>query len=159
MRQKPEPKNSTIVELRQDGHQTVVPPSLHESGELCGWDEEGEPAEVDANDLFQRVHILAAAALLARHWPAKGRRHDAALALSGMLLRAGWDAERLLISSVLLPQPQVMKSNACEYATSSRPPSVTMQAELQQVRQHYQKLSEIPLCSECESGWVSHALR
>jgi len=94
MRQKSDPRNSTIVELRQDGHQTVVPPSLHESGEVCGWDAEGEPAEVDANDIFQRVHTLAAAALLARYWPARGRRHDAALALSGMLLRAGWEVGR-----------------------------------------------------------------
>ncbi len=94
MRQKSDPKNSTIVELRQDGHQTIVPPSLHESGEVWGWDADGEPADADATDLFQRVHSLAAAALLARHWPSKGRRHDAALALSGMLLRAGWDGEK-----------------------------------------------------------------
>jgi hypothetical protein len=86
--------NSTIVELRQDGHQTVVPPSLHDSGELYGWDEEGEPANADASDLFQRVHNLAAAALLGRYW-SKGQRHAAALALSGMLLRAGWDDERV----------------------------------------------------------------
>jgi hypothetical protein len=91
MRQKSDPRNSTIVELRQDRHQTLVPPSLHDSGEVCFWDLEGEPADADAIDLFQRVHTLAAAALLARYWPAKGRRHDAALALSGMLLRAGWD--------------------------------------------------------------------
>jgi hypothetical protein len=36
------------------------------------------------------VARLAAAALIARHWPAKGSRSYAALALAGTLLRAGW---------------------------------------------------------------------
>jgi hypothetical protein len=90
MLEKSDPRASTIVELRQDRHQTIVPPSLHVSGELYGWDEEGEPAQADAGDLALRVHKVAAAALLARYWPPQGRRHDAALALAGMLLRAGW---------------------------------------------------------------------
>jgi Protein of unknown function (DUF3987)/Bifunctional DNA primase/polymerase, N-terminal len=92
--QKSDPRKSTIVEIRQGGHLTVVPPSAHESGELCGWDDEGEPAEADAGDLCRRVHIVATATLLARYWPAEGRRHDAALALAGMLLRAGWNEEQ-----------------------------------------------------------------
>jgi hypothetical protein len=95
MLQKSDPCRSVIVELRQDGHQTLVPPSLHESGELCVWEQEGEPAHVDACDLARRVHILAGAALLARYWPVRGRRHDAALALAGMLLRAGWNDENV----------------------------------------------------------------
>jgi hypothetical protein len=36
---------------------------------------------------------VAAVAILARHWPAEGSRHDAANALCGALARAEWDAE------------------------------------------------------------------
>ena len=39
------------------------------------------------------VRRLAAAALLARHWPEQGSRQSAAMALSGGLLRAGWETE------------------------------------------------------------------
>ena len=34
---------------------------------------------------------IAAAALVARHWPVKGSRHEASKALAGLLCRAGWD--------------------------------------------------------------------
>jgi hypothetical protein len=83
----------TLVELRSNGQQTVVPPSQHPSGESYEFACHGEPARVDGNDLAWRVRTVAAAALLARSWPVKGQRHDAALALAGMLLRGGWKEE------------------------------------------------------------------
>jgi len=46
--------------------------------------------KVDGEELLRSVSKLAAAALLARHWPKEGSRQDAALALEGGLLRAGW---------------------------------------------------------------------
>jgi hypothetical protein len=70
--------------------QTVVPPSIHPSGEKIEWAADGEPARVDVAELRYCVSIIAAGALLARHWPEKGSRHSARLALAGMLLRAGW---------------------------------------------------------------------
>ncbi len=82
----------TIVELRSDGAQTVAPPSVHPSGELVVWESDGEPARVDAAELRVAAPRLAACALVARHWPT-GSRHDAALALAGMLLRGGWSRE------------------------------------------------------------------
>jgi hypothetical protein len=89
----PDPRGSAacLVELRQDGHQTVVPPSIHPCGERYEWECEGDMGEVDARSLERAVRRLGAAALLARHWPAKGSRDTAALALSGVLARAGWD--------------------------------------------------------------------
>src|SRR5262249_2837212 len=39
------------------------------------------------------VRSVAAAALLAKHWPIKGSRDEAAMALSGGLVRAGWSEE------------------------------------------------------------------
>lgn len=78
-----------LVEFRSTGTQTLVPPSVADD-EVRFWDEDGAPTRLAAWDLFQDVSRLAAAALVARHWPATGSRHDASLALAGGLLRAGW---------------------------------------------------------------------
>ncbi|MBP3954799.1 DUF3987 domain-containing protein [Gemmata sp. G18] len=91
-----------LLELRSSGGQTVVPPSTypadpakgHPEPEPCVWHRRDEPARVDLEELRTAVAGVAAAALLARHWPA-GARHDAALALAGGLLRAGWAADRV----------------------------------------------------------------
>lgn len=82
-----------LVELRADDHQTMVPPSGHPSGEMVTWEREGEPALVHGGILAQAVAKVAAAALLARHWPGEGGRHDAAMALGGALAHAGWEEE------------------------------------------------------------------
>ncbi len=94
-----------MIELRADGHQTVFPPSIHESGEVVEWadgarDEQGcllPPAEVDADTLLKAVQKLGAATLLSRHWPddGAGTRHFCALHLSGGLMRAGWTEEQV----------------------------------------------------------------
>jgi len=89
----------TILELRckkrdgETGMQTVVPPSVHESGEEirfepnCG----PTPQNVDADVLSKAVSRTAAAALLAKHWPKSGEgRHTTMLALAGGLARSGW---------------------------------------------------------------------
>lgn len=87
---------ASLVELRGTGGQTVVPPSVHPTGEKLRWhsSQEGWSAhdapEVRRVDLEVAVSRLAAAALLAKYWPDPGSRHDAALALCGGLLRGGW---------------------------------------------------------------------
>ncbi len=90
---------TTLIELRSTGGQTVVHPSLHEeTGEAIVWHADGEPAHVDVVDLQRAVRECAAVAMVARRWPT-GSRHDAALALAGLLLRGGKsvsDAERLV---------------------------------------------------------------
>lgn len=87
-------RGATLVELRSTGGQTVVPPSVHPSGEPVAWGEPaGTPAPIPAEVLGDAVAELAAASLLARFWPTSAR-HDAALALAGGLARAGWDAAR-----------------------------------------------------------------
>ena len=93
--------HKTLIELRglsSDGSiglQTVVPPSVHETGELVRFENgfEGTPANIDAEVLISAVRKVAAAALLARHWPTQGSRHHAFLALAGVLARAGWGVE------------------------------------------------------------------
>src|SRR5207248_9192886 len=93
--------HSTLVELRglscdgSVGLQTVVPPSIHETGEPVRFEQgfAGTPANVDADALLSAVPRVAAAALMARHWPTKGSRHHAFLALAGVLARADWSLE------------------------------------------------------------------
>jgi hypothetical protein len=90
-----DPVGEMLVELRADGCQTMAPPSTHPCGERVEWAAFDSPGECLAQDLEATVSEVAAAALLARHWPAEGSRQDAALALAGGLARAGWEVERV----------------------------------------------------------------
>lgn len=87
-------QGETLAELRAGpGHQTMAPPSLHPSGELVRWEQEGEPGEVAPEELQQATRKVAAAALLGKFWR-QGSRQDAALALAGGLLRGGWSEDK-----------------------------------------------------------------
>lgn len=82
-----------LVEFRSTGQQTIVPPSIHPSGEPLTWVAEGAPARINNKMLSRQVAKLAGCTLLARHWPAPGSRQDLALALAGVLARAGWGSD------------------------------------------------------------------
>jgi hypothetical protein len=90
-------KKATLVEIRcggaDEGAQTIFPGSTHESGEAITWEEEGAPAGVDGAKLKKRVALLAASCLFSRYWPDRdsGRRHNAAITVTGFLHRAGFD--------------------------------------------------------------------
>jgi hypothetical protein len=89
-----EDKRSVLGEVRSTGGQTVVPPSVHDSGEAIVWHTFTEPAAVELEELRAAVRAVAAAALIARWWPPKGDRHDISLAIAGGLLHAGWSDDR-----------------------------------------------------------------
>lgn len=79
----------TLVEVRSTGVQTIFPPSVHPSGEVVRFCNELDVASIDGSELESRVGMIAAASVIAR--ALKGRvRHDAAMALSGTLLRSGF---------------------------------------------------------------------
>jgi len=82
------PDEAMLVELRSTGAQTMAPGSIHPGGEAVEWAEDGEPAEIDADELRRQVAGVAAAALLVRLYPGQGSRHDYILALTGALARA-----------------------------------------------------------------------
>src|SRR6516164_6844800 len=93
-----------VLELRiggASGAQTVFPGSIHEEGEAITWEESGEPASVDGDDLARRVHELAAYSLIARYWPAPGlkARHNAALIVGGFLARAGKSSQEIKVAA------------------------------------------------------------
>jgi P4 family phage/plasmid primase-like protien len=83
-----------VLEVRSTGCQTVVPPSVHPSGEIIAWQRNGPPANISSEELCRRAGIVAAGALLARVWPkTAGVRDGLAMALAGGLLRANWSVE------------------------------------------------------------------
>ena len=84
------------VELRVKGHQTVIPPSRHPSGEWYEW--EGAPwggahgpTVVNGRTLARQVAVVGMLSVLIENWPSSGSRHDAYLALAGGFLRWGKD--------------------------------------------------------------------
>jgi putative DNA primase/helicase len=88
-------KDSTILEIRSTGSQTMIPPSIHPQGEAVTWMGKGKPKELSKVELVKAARLTAAAALLARHWPKSGARQDAALHLSGALAHAGWGIDEI----------------------------------------------------------------
>ena len=89
------PDRAVSVELRSTGGQTLIPPSIHPSGEPYRWEGPkrswGEPARVPGKTLAVQVALLALGSVLIDRWPKQGVRHDAYLALAGGLLRYGDD--------------------------------------------------------------------
>jgi hypothetical protein len=91
-------EKAMLCELRGGvgGAQTVFPGSTHVCGEPIAWeDAERVPLIVPAAVLLKAVSRTAVAALLARHMPTSGARHDAFLTIGGLLARGGF-AEPLI---------------------------------------------------------------
>lgn len=87
-------KGPVIVELRSTGAQTVIPPSIHPSGQAYTWSSEpwggkAGPMVVNGRRLAVQVALLALGTVLLDAWPTKGSRHEAYLSLAGGLLREG----------------------------------------------------------------------
>jgi len=57
-----------LVELRSTGAQTLFPPSVADDDARC-WHQDGDPAPIDGRALLEHIQRLAAATILARHWP------------------------------------------------------------------------------------------
>src|SRR5262249_25052513 len=99
-------KEGRLVELRIGGDsaaKTIFPGSVHKSGEAITWEETGDPASIDGEELRRQVAALAALCLLARYWPAEGSgHHDAARVVGGFLSRAGQrpEAVRVLVEAI-----------------------------------------------------------
>jgi len=77
----------SVVELLSTGAQSLLPPSIHPSGERREWHREQSATEIDGGELIQGVADVATAALIAHNWPGKGARHDYALAAAGYIGR------------------------------------------------------------------------
>lgn len=115
--------HATLCELRSNGQQTIVPPSLHPTGEQLRWEEEGEPARIPRETLRAAAAKVAACALIARHWPSIGSRHQTALALGGFLLGGGLSedaAAALVETAALLARDEEWRHRREDVRTTAR---------------------------------------
>ena len=83
-----------VVELRAEGSQTLLPPSVYPEGDRCIW-YEGEVIEAHSVTIAGYAQDIAVAALLLMHYPEEGTRHQFWLGAIGMLMKAKHPAERV----------------------------------------------------------------
>ena len=86
-------KSATLLERRTgDGKQSVIPPSIHESGERIDYlpNCSMTPTEVNGKALTLALDKLAVACLIASVWT-EGARHNLALAIPAFMLKTGVD--------------------------------------------------------------------
>ncbi|MGF1471996.1 MAG: phage/plasmid primase, P4 family [Rubrobacteraceae bacterium] len=86
-------KARPLLEVLAGNHQVLVPPSVHPSGEAYDWNggvyDPGQIVTVKADTLMRAAREAATVALIARHLPPIGQRHEYVLALAGFLLAPG----------------------------------------------------------------------
>lgn len=87
------PEIGMLVELRSSGSQSVLPPSIHPSGEHYEIYHDVDFKPINRARLLLLCRMTAAAAVFARYWPEEGSRHDYIVAVTGALLWTGWDAD------------------------------------------------------------------
>jgi hypothetical protein len=86
--------DGVVIELRGNGGQTVFASSLHhDSGEHVEFEKAGVPTTISWPELENVVVELAVATEISQSYHF-GNRHGIALALAGVLCRAGWSQER-----------------------------------------------------------------
>ena len=91
-----EGSKSTLVELRGDRAQTMIPPSVHPNGsKLVFTTCNPNAAAVTYEGLLQSVNLLAACTEVAQNWT-DGMRHDLSLAFSGLCLKTGIEPKLLM---------------------------------------------------------------
>jgi hypothetical protein len=117
------PDGTCIAELRSTGGQTVVPPSIHPSGETVVWAKNGSPATVDPETLRNSIAQLAAAVLLGKSWSKRsGNRQEMAMAVAGFLLRNGVAEEAvvklIVVSAQLAGDEEYQKRADCVKVTA-----------------------------------------
>lgn len=88
-----EKQRQMIAEIRGNGTQTIVPPSIHPNGEELRFSSDESPATIEYEELIAAAGRLAAAVVTVRSWPREGARNECALALAGLLLSSGMDIE------------------------------------------------------------------
>lgn len=97
------PELGMFVEIRSTGSQSVLPPSIHPSGEQYKVYHDVDFTTINRARLLLLCRMVAAAAVFARYWPEEGSRHDYIVAVTGALLWTGWEEEpvRTLLTGML----------------------------------------------------------
>jgi DNA polymerase I-like protein with 3'-5' exonuclease and polymerase domains len=87
----PHDRRACIVELRGNGHQTILPLSVHpDTGEVIAADAYGEIGESDWPTLARASRYVAVASLMGRYWPrGRSNRHHLARHFAGAMVHNG----------------------------------------------------------------------
>jgi len=89
-------ERETLVELRGNGHYSMVPPSIHTSGERVEW--QGEQLafpRMPWSEARRRCGLIALLALALRKYPSSPRpRQNARMALKNVLLSVGVEEDQ-----------------------------------------------------------------
>ena len=98
--QPPAGKPTNVLEMRASRHQTMMPPSVHPSGEIIEWTDESwirdpkaMPPAVPFDDWQARAEEIWQIARIANRW-GEGIRHDATAAVAGWLYHQGIELNR-----------------------------------------------------------------
>lgn len=96
------PSGEMIVEVRGKGQLSILPSSVHPEGDSYVYDKDAPPTSVNYERIKHGATMIAVCVLCVRCWPAKGSRNTAALALSGLLFKAGasLDDAKLILKHV-----------------------------------------------------------
>lgn len=91
------PEMGVLLEIRGKGCCTLLPGSTHPNGEVYEpFPASAELAQVSGEELYRSAALIAVCSLMTIRWPATGSRNSAALGLSGMLCKAGYDADQVV---------------------------------------------------------------
>jgi putative DNA primase/helicase len=114
---------ATLVELRSNGSQTMIPPSVHPTGARLEFTSISDSApSVDFVALQSAVGLLAASSFVAQNWKS-GSRHNLSLGFSGLLLKTGVKAdliEEIVENICLLAQDEEFQDRINTVRTSAR---------------------------------------
>lgn len=95
--------NEMIIELRADGTQSVLPPSLHPDDDRFEIEDDRDFHIIDFRSLIKLANRIAALSLIARNYPSSGGRHDYISAVAGALSRTSMsDTEMLTCCEAVL---------------------------------------------------------
>ncbi len=87
-------RGSMLLELRAEGQQTVLPGSLHKSGEVIEWETDPTPATISGEEARELTGKMAAAVAVSLFWT-EGIRQKIAMSLSKILIDQNWIREEI----------------------------------------------------------------
>jgi len=101
-------QKNPILEVRSNGRQSLLPPSKHPDDDVYVIEHEVEIADINQTDLEEKVKNIAIASVFLRKYPEEGMRHDYIHGITGALLHASWDEERVMevVLAVLKAGPE-----------------------------------------------------
>ena len=86
--------DKTLIEVRSKGCQTVVPPSVHPEGEVITWERHESLTKISSEQIKKLSGLLAFASIVLNYYPpTSGKRDSICGAITGTLLRAGFETE------------------------------------------------------------------